>query len=453
MTDINQPGDDGTLIPRASTAQPQWVVVPRSGSALFMGYRRALEYDPENGVGQDMCAITVWGQTVIGVLADGVSQSFAGEIAAGAVVDGLMSAITKALQQGSVQALFTNLPAVLTDIARSASPKVREKPLPPMVSERLADVLEEMRESGSQAVFAAFCLDLRSNHLIGALLGDVRLRVRTAGDVLFVDAPANGRFEVTPNVDSPKNGIVSADALKVITVENVEMAWIHSDGVPDSWGAAPSNLFDGNTLSAALNHWARKDDASIVGFASTRALEWAAQNEPPVISAPPSEPRLPFGLSVSRTPSPDPEPEIAHAEEQPPVYLPPVSTEPEYKYQPQEVRPTKSAKPRLTLDKAAGIAVVCLVIGIMIGRGANRPQAVVPVPTTNNTSSKPAKANTPTDQKALSHQLHETRVALRNNKLILSCDKRIKGDLQNTIDTASNALNEWKTAHEDDKDE
>jgi hypothetical protein len=451
MTDINQPGDDGTLIPRASTAEPQWVGVPRSGTALFMGYRRALEYDPDNGVGQDRCAITVWGQTVIAVLADGVSQSFAGEIAAEAVVDGLMSAITTALKEGSVQALFTNLPAVLTGFARAASPKVREKPLPTTVSERLADVLEEMRANGSQAVFGAFCLDLRSKRLIGALLGDVRFRVRTAGDLILVDAPAHGRFEVTPDADSLQNGIVNTDALKVITIENVEMAWIHSDGVPDSWGAAPSNLLDSNTLSAALNHWARKDDASIVGFASASALDWAARNEPPVISAPPSAPRLPFGISVSKTPKPDPEPQVTDEEDQAPVYLPPVSPEPEYTYQPQEVRSTKPAKPRLTLEAVAGVAVVCFVIGIMIGR--NRPQAVVSVQPTGKTNSKPARANTPMDQKALSNQLHETRVALKNKGLIQSCDPKMQSELQSTIDAASNALSEWKAAHGNDSED
>ncbi len=441
----------GIIVPDPGSPAPQWDAIQRGEGSLFLGYRRAREYDNSDGEGQDRCAITICGQTVIAVLADGVSQSFAGEIAAYAVVQTVTEALTQAIKTARIAECFAQMPLLLQSAARHYAIDVLQKPLPDEIPDIRRELLEEMRVGGSQAVFGAFCYNMRSKMLTAVLLGDVRLRYLTPDGPQMLESGAMGRFTVTSDPNSPLNGIAVTTQLPVAVIENVEMAWIHSDGVPDSWGAAPSNLFDSNCLLEALNHWARKDDASIVGFASTSAISWAAQNEPPVISAPPSEPRLPFGLSVSRTPKPNPEPEIAHAEEQPPLYLPPVATEPEYKYQPQEVRPTKSAIPRLTLEAVAGVAVVCFVIGIMIGR--NRPQAVVPVPTTNNTNSKPAKANTPTDQKALSHQLHETRVALKNKELIQSCNSNITSDLQSTIDAASRAISEWKAAHQDDKDE
>src|SRR4051812_13744902 len=55
----------------------------------FRGYRRCREYDPKDGEGQDEVVLFTDRQRVIAVLADGVSQSFYGQLAAEVVVRGL----------------------------------------------------------------------------------------------------------------------------------------------------------------------------------------------------------------------------------------------------------------------------------------------------------------------------------------------------------------------------
>ena len=453
MTQFNHSGDDGSMQANADSGEPQWNAIQRKDGTLFLGYRRALEYDAQNGCGQDRCAITIWGQTVIAVLADGVSQSFAGEIAAEAVVNGLQTALTRAVQNGTEQAFFDQLPDTLQAIAKDASQKVAQKPLPVNASERMADVLEEMREGGSQAVFGAFCLNLRTKTLYAALLGDVRLRYWEGTSATFLEAPAGGRFTACTDPFNDRSGVNDRSSLRTLTKTGVEMAWIHSDGVPDSWGEAPSSLSDGAAITDALNHWANKDDASIVGYASKTLESWCDSNPAPVLKQIPA--RMPvYAMPITvQTTVPDVLPDLNEGNKDPNFSV--AGTKQDWQDNPdapasilsgieqmRHFRPT----PQGALVIASSCLLCGLVIGFLIGHGQPNPPA-------KPTDKKPAIEAAPAP-KPLKDQAHDLRAALQDGDMVTALSKKdVEEDLDRTIFALQHSKKTWMKAHRKPREE
>jgi len=271
--------------PKTSDVDLKSGELPRSSSShvsgrALLGYRRRQEKDKNDGEGEDYAWLKADENQVVAVLADGVSQSFFGQIAAQQVVRGL----AKYLNSGNSLEDQQELEDALRSIAQNASIIVKEYQLRPNLSSTMRDLLEEERANGSQTVFGAFVFDRATRQLVICQVGDVRIRVFSVGmdgkmTHAIVDADKMGRFSTvtTANYDdaSLHNNIV------VRRFENVAGVLIHSDGVDDRWGEHPAALESSQEqeLRSALDRWGDGDDASIVGVMTHPFLRWASNNQ------------------------------------------------------------------------------------------------------------------------------------------------------------------------------
>jgi len=192
---------------------------------LTAGYRRWLEFDPSDHPGQDFCAYRFLGDHVVGVLVDGVSQSFHGQIAARRVGEFLLDELwenrdrelgAEVLEHG-LRRLASRTQTQLAEVALPDPPLLRR-------------ALQATRaDSGSQAVFAAFVFSACERRLALYQVGDV---------VSWVFCPATEARKV--EVD-PKGRWSSTGRLSPVqhrSFEPIQGVLLHSDGMDGSMIAA-----------------------------------------------------------------------------------------------------------------------------------------------------------------------------------------------------------------------
>lgn len=297
-------------IPRGKGTQLDSCELDGSSPAwrAWLGYRRSHDFDqvPNNeGVGQDNAAMRADERFVVGVVSDGVSQSFYGDLAAGVVTDSLLDYLWANRQSPPEARSFReHLPAVEQEIAKA----VDQFKIPSRVMEEVRAELEELRtRSGSQAVMAAFVLDRQKEggSLTAYLVGDASLcahvatqlapldpspawafspSASTADTILLLQGNANGRLRSLGDSDHH---------LVCESLSGVTGVAIYSDGVPADWGATLDGLDDPKSLHAGLDKWGARDDASLVAVLdprhfkpiaeATRPLETPIQQEEPLL--------------------------------------------------------------------------------------------------------------------------------------------------------------------------
>ena len=255
----------------------------RNGSApswrAWLGYRRGRDFDqvPNNeGTGQDNAALRADDRYIVGVVSDGVSQSFYGDLAATVVTERLLEGLWQYRAKPPNAAIFQEwllgLEAEIADAARAF-------PLPARLLEAVREELESQRVNlGSKAVMAAFILD---RHQEGGLLnayqvGDpylyayltpekrnsgtdpnwvVSSHSSSAQPIVHLQCDPDGRLSSLGNTRrNPTYGVLTG----------VCGVALHSDGVAHDWGATLANLDSAEALRADLEVWAGKDDACFV---------------------------------------------------------------------------------------------------------------------------------------------------------------------------------------------
>lgn len=141
---------------------------------LLVAYMRSAETKSLNEYNQDALAIWSNHQRFVATIADGVGQSFRGDIAATAVVQ-LMTRILWEYDFSD-----DNLHPILTKELIALSPKVQALLQAIDVSHHpimFREALELRRNLGSESVFAACCIDWKLNVVYVCWLGDCRIRI------------------------------------------------------------------------------------------------------------------------------------------------------------------------------------------------------------------------------------------------------------------------------------
>lgn len=153
---------------------------------LTLGYRRSADFDPRDDAGQDHAVVRGGPGRAVGVVADGVSQSFFGDIAARCVAEGLADFLWR---HASAPPAAEAVAAELARLRARARRQVEARAVPTDVPELARTGLERLRGSaGSQAVFAAFVLDGERH----------RAHVYTVGDAVAVLHGAPGASLAVP---------------------------------------------------------------------------------------------------------------------------------------------------------------------------------------------------------------------------------------------------------------
>ena len=219
-----------------------------------LGYRRCFDFDPSNTAGQDFAAVRADAEYVVGIVADGVSQSFFGDIAAKQVslflLDELWHARAKPTSKEELEDRLHSLEAAV-------AARVKDYPLPKHLPELQLGALEKVRTRGSQTVFGAFILDLKNRELTAYRVGDAETIVGLTGNSVALSKDPGGRWSSAGN---------SRLLLKVDSYQSCEGVVIKSDGAGDAWGR---NIHERETLTAEAfvqlaSNQAAKDDVAFV---------------------------------------------------------------------------------------------------------------------------------------------------------------------------------------------
>jgi hypothetical protein len=191
---------------------------------VALGYRRCKDFDARNHPGQDF-ALTQWDERfVIGVLADGVSQSFFGNLAAEWLTRAVGDLLWTLRAEPPDADRFSRH---LQDLSSHVDPEVQQMRIPRTLPPMQIEALERARLKGSQAVIGAFCLDLHRSSAALFQIGDVTAvvldgerRVRT------IISDAKGRWSTTGHAHFHlRTETLHTDALL-----------LKSDGIGSGWG-------------------------------------------------------------------------------------------------------------------------------------------------------------------------------------------------------------------------
>lgn len=236
---------------------------------VFLGYRRGLDFDAENKPGQDFAA--VWsddGGYIVGVVADGVSESFYGHLAAYHLSEPLLKVLWRMRERPPSE---DELERGLKELEKRVATEVIENyPVPDNLGSFLKESLEDKRPKGSQAVFSAFVLDASKSQLRLYQVGDVDAIVHYPDKYPeLIQAPPKGRWSSAGK---------SQMRLKSSTIEGVTGIMIKSDGTGKGWGEGwGKSLKDRALNEGTFNILAAKragiDDLSFIAVRWGEVLE------------------------------------------------------------------------------------------------------------------------------------------------------------------------------------
>lgn len=243
-----------TVRAKQETEETQFDEVANASGRTAIGYRRSRDFDPENQPGQDAVAARVDESYAVGCIADGVSQSFYGNLAAAFLVDSLLSYLW--LERDSPPP-GDDLAKVLATFSTELAPVVAATPLSPTIPEMVRVALEQARAKGSQAVFAAYVLNLRSRSVKVYLVGDIGVLLKAERQPIEdVVAEKQGRW------GSAGTGHL---LLKEVTFSNVEAILLKSDGASAAWGRDVAEAFpSAASFRAMIADHGHEDDVSFV---------------------------------------------------------------------------------------------------------------------------------------------------------------------------------------------
>lgn len=337
---------EGRIVADPWSGRPQHWHAPfpigRDGEAeITIGYRRCRSADPSSSPGQDFAAARYDAAHVIGVVADGVGQSFHGEIAAWMVGERLLSVLWKRRHQPPDEREMAEL---LSQWVSDVDSEVVATP----ISKGLPYIEEAEREAklqGSQTIFSAFLLETVSGRLNLYQVGDAPARIEhDGGKPEIVLAPEGGRWSSTGKADCQ---------LRVLVRAGVKGCLIHSDGLRQGW--TEETLSRGDVFESFAEEHCERDDLCFV-----RVQRLRKPSEVPVED-----------LTIS-----------THSEEKPSVHKGEAPPAPPPK--PRHARPRRIRKPAGTALRYAAAVLLGFSFGWF-------PYTEIPAPPALNASTIPVK--------------------------------------------------------------
>ncbi|MBV9455500.1 MAG: protein phosphatase 2C domain-containing protein [Rubrobacter sp.] len=254
----------GVLLKRFSTGGLEH---SRKRVKAVLGYRRSLDFDEGNHPGQDFAGVRGGDDGyIVGVVADGVSQSFYGEIAAYCVGKWLLHTFWQERESPPSE---DRLEEKLKELETELAPEVVSYPVPQHLAPTLREVLENRRSKGSQAVFAAFVWNAKQNTLGLYQVGDVDALIHYPDGSLELDRAApTGRWSSAGE---------SEMHLKERSYEGISGIVIKSDGAGKEWGESlADNALNQSAFTRLAQTRAGDDDVSFI------AAYWNELQEPQV---------------------------------------------------------------------------------------------------------------------------------------------------------------------------
>ena len=139
--------------PVSGEVQLEILELPPAGDRAWaaramMGYRRCRDFDTDNFPGQDYAMVRCGGDHIVGVVVDGVGQSFYAEIVTEDVCRCLLEMLWAGRQEPPAKQAMSS---ALDRLSHALHPKVLAYELPQNLSPLRREADEEKRQHGSQA--------------------------------------------------------------------------------------------------------------------------------------------------------------------------------------------------------------------------------------------------------------------------------------------------------------
>jgi len=260
---------------------------PLRGLRIRAGFRRHQDFDATNDMGQDFSQIRSDARFAVGLVVDGVSQSFFGDIAARGLGVPLFEYLWMYRSDPpESEELEHFLQKTSTQVAKA----VEAFEIPEHVNGILKTVLEEARREGSQAVFSAFVWDVLTQQATVIKVGDCFASVvNNQGETKVQESDASGRFSSAGDTD-----------LKLVcqAFENISAVFVATDGLTrnHALSADPERLTE-DLFREAASELSRYDDVS---FSYAERIGPVPSEEPPMS---PKVPRTEHEPANQRLPS------------------------------------------------------------------------------------------------------------------------------------------------------
>jgi len=239
---------------------PRWET--RAGLRWRYAYARAAETRAQGEVGQDVLAFECKGQRLNFCLADGVSQSFFGDLAASALGDSLVRWLGALPSDLGCEEVRQQLDQRLSDLRQAVTEEVEIFPLPRHLPPMLLQVLEQKRQHGSESMFVCGFLEAHPvGRIMLAWLGDMRCRVWTGQQ----ERPLGpGRFRTEDRWSSRRGPVAGPPQLWWGNLAEVDRLMVYSDGlaVLDDWERSPND----DELSGLIEAAGRSPTSDDISF-------------------------------------------------------------------------------------------------------------------------------------------------------------------------------------------
>lgn len=245
-------------LPQDREHPPQWE--RRAGLEWRYAYARAAETQALGEVGQDVIVLDGSDHALNFCLADGVSQSFFGDLAASALGDSLVRWVARLESNSDARQIGLELSELLEKLRMQVTEEVNIFPLPKSLPPMLIEVLDQKRNNGSESMFVCGFVRPREDRLLLCWLGDMRCRVWRNGH----EEKLAGHFR-TEDRWSSRRGPVAGPAQIVLTnLSGVSRVMVYSDGLAslDDLPEAPSDP----ALQAAIEAAGRSPTSDDISF-------------------------------------------------------------------------------------------------------------------------------------------------------------------------------------------
>jgi len=239
-------------------------------------YARSADSRAHDDVGQDFLALRADERVLAFALCDGVSQSFFGDLAARILGEALVQWFWEnvtSLLKSSDGALRSALGEFLDSLVAPASQQVARISVPDHLPPMVREVLEEKRGLGSESTFVAGRLDLRTNRLYLAWMGDSRLRLWDEQGEITAKL---GQTFHTAERWSTRRGRIGNLHVAVIPLAALRYLIAYSDGLARLDRAMSRHLRD-ESIQAAIDFAGRRPDSDDVSYFEV----WLGGRRPP----------------------------------------------------------------------------------------------------------------------------------------------------------------------------